>query len=118
MKITDKLQQLAGRNLGRVFISRSWLHVCKALVLLRSKTAQLKVENSAQITFRFCPDSFRAPRENSTLLSHGQKKGYKSADYSINYFTSEIMVGTVQKAWPMLFKSTLKGPLTKFGGKV
>ncbi len=31
-------------------------------MLLSSKTAQLKVENSAQTTFRFSPVSYRAPR--------------------------------------------------------
>ncbi len=44
--------------------------VCHALVRLLIKTAQLKVENSAQTTFRFTPVGFRAPRFNiSTRLS-------------------------------------------------
>jgi hypothetical protein len=56
----DKLK-LTGQNLGRVFNFKFEL-VCPYLAIeLITKTAQLKVENLAQTTFRFSPVSFRAP---------------------------------------------------------
>jgi len=44
--------------------------------LLIIKTAWLKVENSAQTSFRFSPVSFRAPRLLLKLVNYGQKKYY------------------------------------------
>ncbi len=53
---------LTGQNLGRVF-NFKWFRVEPYLAIaLIIKTAQLKVENLAQTTFRFSPVSFRAPR--------------------------------------------------------
>ncbi len=51
----------------------TWLCACDALMLLWSKTAQLKVENSVQTTFRLSPQ-FKAItsnvcREKASLLS-------------------------------------------------
>jgi len=46
--------KLADRNLGRIFNYR--------LLSIQFNHRQLKVENSAQATFRFYPVSFRAPR--------------------------------------------------------
>ncbi len=60
--ILNKIQ-LTGRNLGRVFNSRSGRMHGMHLHLLWSKTAQLKVENLTQTTFRLSPVS------NSALLS-------------------------------------------------
>ncbi len=53
---------LTGQHLGGVFKSRLG-RVCIGHELYTfCKTAQLKVENSAQTTFRLSPVSFRAPR--------------------------------------------------------
>jgi len=57
----DKFKE-TGRNLGRVFNFKCVrVRLCLA-VALRTKTAQLKVENSARTTFRFSPVGFCAPR--------------------------------------------------------
>ncbi len=52
--IMDKLQ-LTLRNLGQVFHFVSGCGACGEFSLLESKTAYLKVEKSAQTTFRFSP---------------------------------------------------------------
>jgi len=57
----DELK-LTGQNLGRVFnfkCGRVCLYHAVAFII---KTAKLKVENSAQTTFRFSPISFFTPR--------------------------------------------------------
>ncbi len=46
---------------GPSFQLQRWPCVCHALKRLLIKTAQLKVENSAQTTFRFCPVRYRTP---------------------------------------------------------
>jgi len=56
----DKLK-ITGQNLGRVFNFKNG-HVRPYLAItLIIKTAKLKVENSAQTTFRLSPVSFGAP---------------------------------------------------------
>jgi len=61
MLTMDKLR-LAGRALGRVFNSRCG-RACECCPITHlTKTAYLKVENSAQTTLRFAPVSFHAPR--------------------------------------------------------
>jgi hypothetical protein len=57
----DKLK-LTGQNLGQVFnfkCGRACLYHAVTVII---KTAKLKVENSAQTTFRLSPVSFCAPR--------------------------------------------------------
>ncbi len=49
--VMDKLK-LTGQNLGRVFNFRNGRAHDHAFALLQSKTAQLKVKNLAQTTFR------------------------------------------------------------------
>jgi hypothetical protein len=57
---TWEVGKLTGHNLGWVFSSRCGRAcLCYAIMLL-TKTAKLKVENSAQTTFRFSPISFGA----------------------------------------------------------
>ncbi len=51
---TDKLE-LTGQNLGRVFGSRCGRAYVWHSITLITKTAQLKVENSARTTFRLSP---------------------------------------------------------------
>ncbi len=56
-------QTLAKRtNPGPSLQVEKWLCFCYLLMFLLSKTAQLKVENLAQTTFRFSPVIYRAPR--------------------------------------------------------
>ncbi len=67
VKIMDKLK-LTGRNLSRAFKSRLG-HVCTDHELYTFfKTANLKVETSAQTTFRFSHVGFRAPWLKQILL--------------------------------------------------
>ncbi len=47
---------------GPSFQLQKQLHVCFSLVLLLSKMAHLKVENSTYTTFRFSPVRFHPPR--------------------------------------------------------
>jgi hypothetical protein len=70
----DKVQ-LAGQNLGRVFNSRSGCMCARHLFCHEAKRAQVKVENSAQTTFRLFPDRFRA----SWLFST-----YRTRTFSLN----------------------------------
>jgi hypothetical protein len=56
----DKLK-LTGENLGQVFNSRYVFAYVAHATVLRTKAAKLKVENSAQTTFRFFPARFHAP---------------------------------------------------------
>jgi hypothetical protein len=44
------------------------LLLCHLLMLLLNKTAQIKVENSAQTAFRFSPVRYRAPRREPEKL--------------------------------------------------
>ncbi len=61
------IKRVHGQTLGNRTIPgpslqvQKWLCFCLHMFLL-SKTAQLKVENSAQTTFRFSPVRYRAPR--------------------------------------------------------
>ncbi len=55
--VMDKLK-LTGQNLGRVFNFKCGRACLYHAVVLIIKTAKLKVENSAQTTFRFSPVSF------------------------------------------------------------
>jgi hypothetical protein len=56
-------QTLASRtNPGPSFQLKIWACANNMQFLHNNKTAWLKVENSAQTTFRFSPVSFRAPR--------------------------------------------------------
>jgi hypothetical protein len=57
----DKFKQ-AGRNLGRDFNSRCGQACLFLAIALITKTDQLKVEISAQTTFRFSPVCFHAPQ--------------------------------------------------------
>jgi hypothetical protein len=52
---------LTGQNLGRVFNSRCGRTCACHVITLITKTAQLKVENSARTTLRFSPVNLRAP---------------------------------------------------------
>jgi hypothetical protein len=62
--------QLTGQVLGQVFNSRRGHFVCHVLMLLLSKTTQLKVENLAQTTFRFSPFKYRTPQINKYIFVH------------------------------------------------
>ncbi len=59
----DFLQTFANRTKpGPSLQVEKWLCLCYLLMFQLSKTAQLKVENSAQTTFRLSPVRCRAPR--------------------------------------------------------
>jgi hypothetical protein len=64
--VMDKLQ-LTGQNQGRVFNFRNGRAHDHAFALLQSKTYQLKVENSAQPTFRLSPVRYCASHFNRTV---------------------------------------------------
>ncbi len=53
---------------GQVFNSRRGHFVCHVLMLLLSKTAQLKVENLAKTTFRFSPFKYRTTQPNKYIF--------------------------------------------------
>ncbi len=55
------LLQLTGQTLGRVFNSRSGCISCHALTTQSTNMTQLRVENSAQTTFRFSPIRYCTP---------------------------------------------------------
>ncbi len=56
-------QTLANRTKpGPSLRVEKWLCLCYLLMFLLSKTAWLKVENSAQTTFRFSPVRYRTPQ--------------------------------------------------------
>ncbi len=57
----DKLK-LTGWTLGWLFNSRSGCMSCHALIAQYNNTTKLRVENSAQTTFRFSPVRYCAPR--------------------------------------------------------
>jgi len=60
-------QTLASRaKPGLSFQLQVWACMYNVHFLRNNKTDQLKVENSAQTTLRFSPDSFRAPRPSSS----------------------------------------------------
>jgi hypothetical protein len=63
---------LTGQNPGRVFNYRRSRASKHNAITLKTKTAQLKVENSAQTTFRLSPVSFRAHRGNSIVYDMTQ----------------------------------------------
>jgi len=54
--------KLTGQNLGRVFKTRLGRVCTGHEMYIFCKTAQLKVENSAQTTFRLSPIGFWAPQ--------------------------------------------------------
>ncbi len=63
MKRACHVQTLANRTKpGPSLQVEKWSCLCCQLMFLLSKTAQLKVENSAKTTFRFSPVRYRAPR--------------------------------------------------------
>jgi hypothetical protein len=53
--------KLTGQNLGQVFSSKSGRAFLGHAVALITKTAQIKVQNSAQTTFRLSAISFWTP---------------------------------------------------------
>jgi hypothetical protein len=69
--------KLTGLNLGQVFKSR-FVHVCIVHELYTlCKTAQLKVENSAQTTLGFLPLAFELPAGAHLWVSEGIREGRK-----------------------------------------
>jgi hypothetical protein len=78
----DKLM-LTGRNLGWDFNSRrARACLCRAITVV-TKTAYLKVENSAQTTFRFSPVSFCASRGRGGGVRYGSQMNNSQFTHSL-----------------------------------
>jgi len=60
---TNKLQQ-TGQNLDRIFISKNGSVTFQVVAMLWKETAQLKVENLAQTSYRLSPIRYCAPSFN------------------------------------------------------
>ncbi len=65
----DKLK-LTGRNLGRVFITRSDRMTSMHLLHSIAIRLNLRVENSAQVTFRLSRVSYRGPWNSIQMANH------------------------------------------------